>query len=171
MRALLDRHAPGLLRFLERIVGEPGLAEDVCQDAFLRLWRKADMFDSKRGSFSAWLYRAAANLAFNRLSLCSSRETILEGGEELSTPEKMAPMEGAVEHERHQILRQALERLSPGDRAILTLRHLEERPVAEVASILGVPEGTVKSRVHYALHRLRALLDPKLGPEASSSSD
>jgi len=163
LQELYDRHSRGLLRFLERMLGDPGLAEDVCQEAFLRLWRKANMFDPRRGTFSAWLYRAASNLAFNRLALRSSTETTLEGGGELTGPGSDQPVASAHQGERGELLHRALARLSPGDRAILTLRHLEERPVAEVASILEILEGTVKSRVHYALHRLRSFLEPTLG--------
>ena len=168
LSVLHERHAPALLRFLERLLGEAGLAEDVCQEAFLRMWRKASMFDPKRGTFSAWLFRAAANLAFNRLALRSSSETHLEGEESLRETRPGEQLRSADEQERGEILHQALQKLSPGDRAIITLRHLDERPVAEVAEILGVPQGTVKSRAHYALHRLKSFLEPVLDdPEPS----
>lgn len=166
LRQLYETHAPGLLRYLERLLGEAGLAEDVCQEAFLRLWRKAEMFDAQRGSFSAWLYRAASNLAFNRLALRSAKETTMDHGDELVFDGLSKPLETAARGEHQELVHGALARLTPADRAILTLRHLEERPVAEVAGILGIPEGTVKSRVHYALHRLRALLSPSIGQEA-----
>jgi len=163
LRRLYELHAVALLRFLERVLGDAGLAEDVCQEAFLRIWRKVDLFDPRRGTFSAWLYRTASNLAFNRLSLRSSSETTRETFEDLLQSQPLEPVEGAAEDERRSLLHRALGRLSARDRAILTLRHLEERPVAEVAEILDIPEGTVKSRVHYALRRLRVLLEERLG--------
>jgi RNA polymerase sigma-70 factor (ECF subfamily) len=166
LRALYDTHGPGLLRYLERLLGEPGLAEDVCQDAFLRLWRKADMFDAQRGSFSAWLYRAASNLAFNRLALRSAKETTMNTVDERVGDHHDRPHDSAEREERRDLVRTALTRLSAQDRAILTLRHLEERSVAEVAGVLDIPEGTVKSRVHYALHRLRSLLAASVETEA-----
>jgi RNA polymerase sigma-70 factor (ECF subfamily) len=147
MRRLYDRHAGGLLRYLERLLGDSGVAEDICQEAFLRIWRKAELFDPKRGSFSAWLYRAASNLAFNRMALRSSKESTPENTAEMAGSENFTPRDSAELEERQALVRQALDRLSPRDRAILTLRHLEEKPVVEVAEILQIPEGTVKSRV------------------------
>jgi RNA polymerase sigma-70 factor (ECF subfamily) len=162
IRDLYERHGESLLRFLERMLHERGRAEDVCQEAFLRVWRRAELFDPERGTFTAWLFRAAANLAFNRLALKSSSESELSALPVLPAAEVTSPVEGAAEQERARLLHAALAGLSPRDRAILTLRHIEERPVAEIAEILEIPEGTVKSRVHYALHRLRAALEPAL---------
>ena len=108
LRALYNRHASALLRYLERILGEPGLAEDICQEAFLRLWRKAEMFDPQRGTFSAWLYRAASNLALNRMALKSSRESTLEGSEEFTEGRLDQPLEEAATTERSEMLRKSL---------------------------------------------------------------
>lgn len=163
LRALYDRSAPGLLRFLERTLLDPGLAEDVCQEAFLRIWRRAELFDPERGSFSAWLYRIAANLAYNRLAVKSFHEATLDGTEELRPAQQPDPLEHASASERRRALHEALGELKPQDRAILTLRHLEERSIAEIAAIFEIPEGTVKSRVHYALHRLKDLVEHRLG--------
>jgi RNA polymerase sigma-70 factor (ECF subfamily) len=163
LRALYERHGESLLRFLERMLRDRPRAEDVCQEAFLRVWRRAELFDPARGTFTAWLYRAAANLAFNRLALKSSSETELSAQVVLPPAETVSPSEEASENERARLLHAALGALTPRDRAILTLRHIEERPVAEIAAILDIPEGTVKSRVHYAMHRLRSVLEPALG--------
>ena len=170
LRRLYDEHGPGLLRYLERILGDAGAAEDVCQEAFLRMWRKAEQFDPERGRFGAWLYRAASNLAFNRMALRSSKETTLEQPLRISEPEVRSPVRSAVRDERAALLRDALARLRERDRAILVLRHLEERSVAEVAEILEVPEGTVKSRLHYAMNRLATLLEPHRGDLAEEES-
>lgn len=172
LKLLHERHSPGLLRFLERLLRDAVLAEDVAQEAFMRIWRRAEIFDPARGTFTAWLYRAAANLAYNRLALRSSSESELSALPVLPPADVGTPMEGASELERHQLLHQALGELSPRDRAILILRHIEERPVAEIAAILSVPEGTVKSRVHYALHRLKDALRPVFGedPEGASTA-
>lgn len=164
LRLLHERHSESLLRFLERMLHDRARAEDVCQEAFLRIWRRAELFDPARGAFTAWLFRAAANLAFNRLALKSSSETELSSQLVLPPAIVESPADGASDRERARLLHEALATLSPRDRAILTLRHIEERPVAEIAEILDVPEGTVKSRCHYAMHRLRAALEPALGP-------
>jgi RNA polymerase sigma-70 factor (ECF subfamily) len=163
LRLLHERHSESLLRFLERMLHDRARAEDVCQEAFLRIWRRAELFDPARGAFTAWLFRAAANLAFNRLALKSSSETELSSQLVLPAAVVESPAEGASDRERARLLHDALATLSARDRAILTLRHIEERPVAEIAAILDVPEGTVKSRCHYAMHRLRAALEPALG--------
>jgi RNA polymerase sigma-70 factor (ECF subfamily) len=166
LELLHRRHAPALLRFLERLLKDGARAEDVCQEAFLRIWRRAELFDAARGTFTAWLYRAAANLAYNRLALKSAKESELSALTVLPAVDVESPLQGASASERERLLHRALASLSPRDRAILTLRHIEERPVAEIADILDIPEGTVKSRVHYAMHRLRAALEPSLGETA-----
>jgi RNA polymerase sigma-70 factor (ECF subfamily) len=166
LELLHARHATALLRFLERLLHDHARAEDVCQEAFLRIWRRAELYDSARGTFSAWLYRAAANLALNRLALRSSSESELSALPILPAADVETPVEEASVGERQRLLHGALGGLSPRDRAILTLRHIEERPVAEIAEILDIPEGTVKSRVHYAMHRLRAALEPAFGEKA-----
>ncbi len=160
LEVLHTRHSPGLLRFLERMLRDRARAEDICQEAFLKIWRRAELFDPARGTFSAWLYRAAANLAYNRLALRSSSECELSALQVLPPASGESPVEGASEQERHSLLHAALAGLSERDRAILVLRHIEERPVAEIAAILDIPEGTVKSRCHYAMHRLRGVLEP-----------
>jgi RNA polymerase sigma-70 factor (ECF subfamily) len=160
LEILHARHSPGLLRFLERMLRDRARAEDVCQEAFLKIWRRAELFDPARGTFSAWLYRAAANLAYNRLALRSSSECELSALQVLPPASGESPADGASAQERHTLLHAALAGLSDRDRAILVLRHIEERPVAEIASILDIPEGTVKSRCHYAMHRLRDVLEP-----------
>lgn len=164
LRLLHERHSESLLRFLERMLHDRARAEDVCQEAFLRIWRRAELFDPARGAFTAWLFRAAANLAINRLALKSSSESELSSQLFLPAADVPSPAEGASDLERAGLLHEALATLSARDRAILTLRHIEERPVAEIAAILEIPEGTVKSRCHYAMHRLRAALEPALGP-------
>lgn len=160
LELLHARHSPGLLRFLERMLRDRARAEDVCQEAFLKIWRRAELFDPARGTFSAWLYRAAANLAYNRLALRSSSEGVLSDLVVLPAASGSSPIDGASEQERHKLLHAALAGLAERDRAILVLRHIEERPVAEIAAILEIPEGTVKSRCHYAMHRLRSSLAP-----------
>jgi RNA polymerase sigma-70 factor (ECF subfamily) len=161
LELLHTRHAPALLRFLERLMRDASRAEDVCSEAFMRIWRRAELFDPARGTFTAWLYRAAANLAYNRLSLKSASEGQLSALPVLPPAQVEAPIEGASSDERQRLVHEALSGLSDRDRAILTLRHIEEKPVAEIAEILGIPEGTVKSRCHYAMHRLRDVLEPE----------
>jgi len=163
LELLHDRHAPALLRFLERLMRDRSRAEDVCQEAFMRIWRRAELFDPARGTFTAWLFRAAANLAYNRLALRSSKESELSALPILPPANVESPVDGAALEERQRLLHRALSSLPDRDRAILTLRHIDERPVAEIASILDIPEGTVKSRCHYAMHRLRAALAPAMG--------
>lgn len=171
LELLHERHSPGLLRFLERMLRDRARAEDVCQEAFVKIWRRAELFDPKRGTFSAWLYRAAANLAYNRLALRSSSESELSALQVLPPAQGQSPLDGAALDERHRLLHAALGELSERDRAILVLRHIEERPVAEIAAILGIPEGTVKSRCHYAMHRLRDALPSALAENDAAEGE
>lgn len=170
LEVLHQRHSAGLLRFLERMLRDRARAEDVCQEAFMKIWRRAELFDPMRGTFSAWLYRAAANLAYNRLALRSSSESTLSALQVLPPAKGDSPVDGASDQERHGLLHAALGGLTERDRAILVLRHIDERPVAEIAAILAIPEGTVKSRCHYAMHRLRSALEPAFA-DADAAAD
>ena len=164
--ALFERYGDVIRRHLARLVGEDAAAQDLAQEAFLRVWTRAEQWDG-RGSFAGWLYRIATNLAFNYLrSVGRRRELSLEGeddeaggGEGSLAPAWMmdpspgpdAVFESTERHERFQRLVQGL----PEDkREVLYLVHEMEMSVQAAAQELGIPEGTAKSRLHYAKKRL-----------------
>lgn len=168
--ALFERYAEMIRRHLARIVDNEAAAQDVLQETFLRVWTRAEQWDG-RGSFAGWLYRIATNLAFNHLRSVRRRreqpleiqdnegESESEGERNLlpswvaddSTPSPDAAMEQA---ERQEQVQRLVASLPQDKREVLILVHEMEMSIHDAADELGIPEGTAKSRLHYAKKRL-----------------
>jgi RNA polymerase sigma factor (sigma-70 family) len=149
--------APRVKGFLMRRGANAGLAEEIAQETMLSVWRKAAHFSPERGTASTWVFTIARNLAVDRMRR--------DGPPPGAVPEPVE--ESAVESaettmlsaEREQRLRAALATLSPEQNTILQLSFFQDRPHSDVAAELGIPLGTVKSRIRLAIARLRTLLD------------
>jgi RNA polymerase sigma-70 factor (ECF subfamily) len=155
LRALHDEHAGALWAYVVRLTGDPAGAQDVVQETLLRAWRHPDALDPARGSVRAWLFTVARRLVIDDWRSKRSRVETLPG----LLPEQ--PVESGDETERvlqSWVVLEALRQLSPEHRAVLVQCYYRGRSVTEAARELGVPEGTVKSRPHYALQRLRLAL-------------
>ncbi|GLS18220.1 RNA polymerase sigma factor [Labrys miyagiensis] len=149
--------APRVKGFLMRRGANASLAEEIAQEAMLSVWRKAAHFQPERGTASTWVFTIARNLAVDRLR----RDGPPPGAE--AQPAEEDAVESAetamLSAEREQRLRAALATLSPEQNTILQLSFFQDRPHSEVAAELGIPLGTVKSRIRLAIARLRLLLD------------
>ncbi len=157
LEALVQRHHAPLLAHLTRLTGSPHLAEDLAQETFLRLVRDGHSYRYPR-PFLPWFYTIARHLARNALQSAHARH-VKQGIEILeSTSEEPDPAEWLERWEQREGLRAALTELSFEQREVLSLRFGQELSVQETAAVLGVPEGTVKSRTFTALRRLRDLL-------------
>jgi RNA polymerase sigma-70 factor (ECF subfamily) len=156
MRRLHDEHADVLWRYCLRLVGnDRAHAEDVAQETLLRAWRHRDVLDGSSAAARAWLFTVARNIVIDEWR---SRRAHKE------TPMAEVPEHGADDDESDQLLlswvvAEALTHLSDDHRAVLLECYYRGRPVAEAARRLGVPEGTVKSRTHYALRALKLALE------------
>jgi RNA polymerase sigma-70 factor (ECF subfamily) len=149
-----------------RIVRRHDAADDVTQEAFLRAWRALDRFDPAR-PFGPWICRIAANLAINVVRGPRAREEGLpEGHAEAPAPD-VGPLERVVAGEAHAALEEALSRLPADQRAVFLLRAVEEMTYEEIGEALGLPAGTVMSRLFRAREKLRALLAGHLPAGAS----
>lgn len=168
-RRLVERHARGVFRLAFRMLGNEQDAEDVVQETFLKAWSRLDQFEARSG-FGAWLRRIAANCAYDtlrrrrRTPLAAGPWTDDEGGEvdpvqELPSPAPSAERELWGTQLRAR-LGAALHGLSPLERAAFTLRHLEERPIAEIARALGCDDNNAKQSVFRAVRKLRRALSP-----------
>ena len=145
---------PQVVRLLTVVVTDPAAAEDVAQEAFIRLhrhWSRISRYESPE----AWVRRVALNRAFS----WRRREQHRRQGEERAPAWAEPRSEPSVDADH--VLR-AVRRLGPRDRALVGLYHLEDRPLGEVASVLGMSPDTAK----VALHRARAKLAHLLREEA-----
>ena len=159
---LYATHRSALLAYLRALVDDPGLAEEVLQDTLYAAWVGAGSF-AHRSSVRVWLLGIARRRAHDALR----RRTIhLVAGEELAghpapDPEPESLALAGVEQDT---LRAALMRLRPIHREVLILNFMQELPYRSIAEVLGVPIGTVMSRLHHAKQALRAELDAETWP-------
>ena len=165
-RRLVERHSRAVFRLAWRLTGNEHDAEDVVQETFLKAYRRLGQFQ-ERAAFSSWLHRIAANCAYDLLRRrARRREELVEsrgddpGGEPLDSLASDAPQPDRLAHsgEITRRVQAAMARLSPRERAAFALRHFEERPIREIAELLGIDEGAVKHCIFRAVRKLRPAL-------------
>jgi len=157
--ALVQEHQEGVFRLAYLLVGDPDEAEDIAQEAFIRAFRMLHRFDPVR-PLRPWLLRITSNLARNHLRSVGRHLAALRRLSRSGIDEKVASAE--QEHwQRWEVraLWQAVRRLSVKDQQVIYLRYFLDLSVDDVAETLGIPPGTVKSRLHRALERLRGVIE------------
>jgi RNA polymerase sigma-70 factor (ECF subfamily) len=151
-----------LLRHLVRMVRAPEVAEDLLQDTLLRIWTHADQWDG-RGVLRAWLFRVATNVALNALRTArrrpqAQRQFPNEAEDDMHAhwlaDSAIGPDEAVERAEERSRLRALVARLPEEKREVLRMVHGDEMAIGDVARTLGIPPGTVRSRLHYATRRL-----------------
>jgi RNA polymerase sigma-70 factor (ECF subfamily) len=152
VREAYAAHAAELYGFAVRSLADPGLAEEAVQETFLRAWRAGERFDPEIGSLRTWLFAILRNVVIDLGRARAARPPLAEGGTEPSVePFDEALLAWQIE--------EAMRRIGNQHRQVLVETYYRGRPYAEVAEELGVPEGTVKSRVYYGLRALRVVLE------------
>ena len=164
--ALFERHAGAIRRHLLRIVRDEHAAEDLLQEVFLRVWTRAEQWNGQ-GAFKGWLFRIATNTALNHLRSQRRRpQQPLEAAENFEaegdpdTPAwlidnaSLGPDQALEVSEQSARLQQIIRDLPEEKREVFHLVHQMEMSLREAADELGIPEGTAKSRLHYARARL-----------------
>ncbi len=155
---LFSYYYPRVRAYLLRAGAAPAAAEELAQETMLRVWRKADTFDPGAGTPSTWVFVIARNLRIDRIRADRSLDAIdLDPSEEPDAPPTGETV--AIQKERGDRVREALGALSREQALIIELFYFEESPHAEIARRLGIPLGTVKSRLRLAVQRLRAELE------------
>lgn len=157
VRALWAEHADALLGYATRLTRDRGRAEDIVQEVMLRAWRHAEHLDGQSRSLRPWLFTVAAHLATDvhrarRARPVEVAEQALEGSPARNDIDRVLQAWAVAD---------GLSALSPAHRAVLIEIYYRGRSVAEAATALGVPPGTVKSRTYYALHALRLALEER----------
>jgi RNA polymerase sigma-70 factor, ECF subfamily len=158
MRTLFARHRLPVYRFVLRIVRDGTLAEDVLSDTFLAVWRQAAGFEA-RASVSTWLMAIAR---FKALSAVRRRRTEVELDEDVGAgvidPADNPEVVLQKKH-RDETLRHRIAALAPEHAQVIDLVYYHGKSIAEVAHIVGIPEGTVKTRMFYARRRLAEVVE------------
>jgi len=153
-RSLYDKNVNQIFRVAYRMVGDEDLARDFTQDAFLRAWERLDQFRGD-AAFSTWLHAIAVSVTLNgirKVDRHRKRERSLDDGVH------MAAGRSRLEPDVRDRLRSAVDDLPDIYRTVFLMHDLEGYPHAEIASVLGVAEGTSKARLFRARARLRDAL-------------
>jgi RNA polymerase sigma-70 factor (ECF subfamily) len=164
LRAVYDAHGGELYRFARRSLGDSGLAEEAVQEAFVRAWRASATYDPARASQRTWLFAILRNVVIDLVRARRSRPALApdDGGRAVAAGlgDGSEVTEDGID--RMLTLWQveaALSQLADDHRHVLVEVHWRGRPYADVADELGIPEGTVKSRVYYGLRAMRGALE------------
>lgn len=160
---LVRNHTRRVYAICYRFTGRDGEAQDITQDVFLRVFQSLKSFRSGEGSFSVWLTRLTRNLLIDNYRRGKNQRMTDSLEDQLPVLEEKASHgvrpEGLVEgREANEILQAALQKLSPELRETVVLRDLEELEYREIAEVLKVPEGTVKSRLNRGRAELAKVL-------------
>jgi RNA polymerase sigma-70 factor (ECF subfamily) len=166
---LLTRHRKPIYNFILRYVLEPAQAEDLLQETFLRVIRGAESYE-RQAKFTTWLYTIARNLCVD-----ASRRAKHRRAQSLDAPideeegsgtllDRVADPTGTVDRQvigkqLGERIQRAVDGLGEEQREVFVLREVLDLPFKEIAEIVGCPENTVKSRMRYALEKLREALD------------
>ncbi len=152
--ALHDEHARPLLSYVVGLTRDRARAEDVVQETLLRAWCNPSVLERTGGSERGWLFTVAGRIVIDQWRSASRRHEVLAD----HVPETCVE-DASQQTVDRQLVRVALQTLSIEHRQTLFETYFRGASVAEAASTLGVPPGTVKSRTHYAIHALRRAID------------
>jgi RNA polymerase sigma-70 factor, ECF subfamily len=158
VRAVYAAHGPELYRFALRSLGDSGLAEEAVQETFVRAWQAAERFDETLGSLRTWLFAIVRNVVIDQSRARAVRPELASGASQSSSEH------ATVADDIDRVLvawqvEEALRMIGDEHRVVLVEVHYKGRAYGEVAADLGVPVGTVKSRVFYALKAMRLALE------------
>ena len=156
---LFGLFAPRIKSMLMRTGLDAATAEEIAQESLLTVWRKAHMFDPAGASASAWIYTIARNLRIDALRRLQRGVRTASSFQNEPVREIESPVDLLETSETDKRVRAAMVALSPDQLKVVTLSFFEDRPHPEIAAALGIPLGTVKSRLRLAMKRLRELLD------------
>lgn len=156
--ALVDRHHARIVALASRILMDGSAAEDIVQEAFLRLWRRPNAYDPARGAFSAWIKRVVVNLCLDRKRMIRPVEdldAVTETADDRPTPEQ-----AALANDRAARLHAALRDVPARQRAALALFYVDGLSMTEVAHAMETQPKAVESLLSRGRAHLKTLLTP-----------
>ncbi len=158
--AFIRRYQPRVYGLARSMVGDAGLAEDVAQETFIRAWRNAQAYDSRRGSVHTWMLVITRNLAIDAMRLRRAQPVDPEvfGTLDLRTSPARGPEASAETNAEMRELRAALDDLPAEQRQALLLAGLCGRTAAEISEIESIPLGTAKTRIRTGLQKVRSAM-------------
>ncbi|HNB50520.1 MAG TPA: RNA polymerase sigma factor [Anaerolineales bacterium] len=160
--ALYDRYHPMVYRTALGITSDTEAASDLLQDVFLRMHRFADKIDVNR-PLEPWLYRVTVNLACSWAKRQKWLRPIEELAEWLSGDQRHSPVQMMEKNETRGNIEKAIATLPLSHRTVIVMYYVNELSLQEIADILTLPVGTVKSRLHYGRHALKQEMDVQNG--------
>ena len=162
LASLYDRYRLILFGLILRILHSRPEAEDVLQDVFIQVWKRAADYDESRGRAFTWLATLARSRAIDRLRALDSRQRTANESLEGAVESVSDAAEDAFKSEQREVVRDALDALPPEQRQTLVLAYFEGLTQSEIAERLGTPLGTVKTRMRSGMIKLRELLGEKM---------
>ncbi len=157
-KALFEAFAPRIRAFVGRRGSDPATADEIVQETFVNVWRKAHLFDPGKSSASTWMYAIARNARIDLLR--RENRPAFDPTDPALVPEPGPSAHQVVSHAQESArLKDALALLPDEQQQVLRLAFVEEKTHAEVSEELGIPLGTVKSRIRLALGRIRTQLE------------
>lgn len=192
LAALYDRHAIAIHALARRMTGDRQVAEEVVQETFLAMWNRAELFDPGVGSLSTWLFAIARNRSIDRLRAAGRRPMLMPlsavGSPDADPTDVLdhivnsgtvlggavvdpSPEVAAEAAESRDAVAQALLAMPTAERVVIELAYRDELSQSEIATRLGWPLGTVKTRTRRALARLREALMPILREPSANAPD
>jgi RNA polymerase sigma-70 factor (ECF subfamily) len=162
LASLYDRYRLILFGLILRILHSRPEAEDVLQDVFIQVWRRARDFDESRGRAFTWLVTLARSRTIDRLRSLNSRQRTANEAVEAAPGSVSDAAEDAFKSEQREVVRNALRELPAEQREALVLAYFEGLTQTEIASRTGSPLGTVKTRMRSGMTKLRAVLGERM---------
>ncbi|MGQ0457587.1 MAG: sigma-70 family RNA polymerase sigma factor [Hyphomicrobium sp.] len=153
-RKLFQAYAPRVKAYMMRQGADPNTAEELAQETLLTVWRKAGLYSGEKGSATTWIFTIARNLRIDRLRRELSWVELPDGHDEEPSPDAL-PDEILSEQERKVRVQRALSTLPPDQYEVVALSYIEGLSHSEIAERLGLPLGTVKSRMRLAYGKVR----------------
>ena len=159
-KRLFEHFAPRVKGFMLKAGCSADEAEEIAQEALIAVWRKAGQFDPTTTGVAAWIFTIARNLRIDAVRKAARSGASRQAADVADTADPADTADVVIARaEDASRVKDAIEQLSTEQSRVIRLSFIEERPHPEIADLLGIPLGTVKSRIRLAMNRLRDLLD------------